>query len=393
MKNDELNILCAETERISGIKILTFSDAERLSNLLKYEKHHLSPHTIARLFGVFSEKRKHYRNTLSILANYIGFKDYDDFVMSVQSGYFHPLYIDYNREFDQFIILLELYMEMNDYDSVFSCIENMTEDQRKFGMFKIAHLLGKIARQNSYSEQFILSIKKFPRTNKLLLNTWIDEDYTHNGYLNYLKSNLSTDNEDLKAFIQSLEITSIIYSNVKINKTDFSTLPYSKNAHVFSRQLEVSLLEKGLTNKTKKEILYTIESEINNLRNFTENEILWLLGRILRASAYLNLWNDLKMIYNFDDTVQNLLNRKKSHLSSVGEGIVQAYAMSMKLDFKLLFLPTNDVLNEQRNKFGLNAFFLYKSDFKTHQSELASALGKYAKTPHMSWLKGCLEMK
>lgn len=392
MNTSEIKFLCSETERISGIKVLTFSDAERLSILLKTAKHHISPHTVARLFGVIKESRKHYRNTLSILANYIGFKDYDAFIIAYQSGYFNPYTVDFSRSFDQFIILLELYLELNDYTSIFEFIENMNENERTICMFKIAHLIGNVARKNRYSQQFIQSIKAYPTTNKLFLHTWIDEDYVNQGYLEYLKSNLDSEHSDFNTFVQAVECTSLIYSNRYERKINIDRTNLSGNSHVLSRQLEVEILEMGFSNRPVFEILNKIEIAINDFNSSNTADQLWLLGRLLRACAYLEIWYELKKSPSFNTLVQQLLNREKSYLNSTGEGIVQAYAMYAKLEYQLMFLPQSDVLNEQRNKNGLNALFLYHSNKIDYSSELQSTLIKYAKTPNMTWLRGCFKL-
>lgn len=388
MISNGIKFLCNQTELKAGIKVLTFSDAERLSYLLKSEKHNISAHTIARLFGVISETRKHYRNTLSILANYIGFKDYDHFIMSYQSGYFNPLYADYTRDYDQFMILLELYATLNDFENIFVFIENMNQEHRQSCTFKIAHLLGKLARQNNYSEQFIHSIKAFRATNDLFLNTWIDEDYLNQGYMNYLRSNLQPENSDLSVFVQTLELTSAVYSKISSKNIDFNIPYWSANPHILSRQLEVLLLGMGLSNKPLSEILDKIEKEIHDVNPNNQEDLLWIIGRSLRACAYLGIWKDLKKLRSFNKIIESVLNREKSNLNSIGEGIVQAYAMYADLEYNLLFLPQSDVLNEQRNKHGLNALFLYKSS-TVHTSELQTTLKQLSDVPNMAWIKGC----
>ena len=60
----------------TGNTLSDMQDAEKLSADMAEKKLPLSPHTLARLFGILKQDLKHYRNTYESIARFLGFEDW-----------------------------------------------------------------------------------------------------------------------------------------------------------------------------------------------------------------------------------------------------------------------------------------------------------------------------
>lgn len=89
-KEIELSELRNRIETMYGKQLLTTTDFEEFSVMLK-RKHNaeISSSTLKRLWGYVSDVHKPRTTTLNILAQYVGFKDYADFIMHLKSDVSH----------------------------------------------------------------------------------------------------------------------------------------------------------------------------------------------------------------------------------------------------------------------------------------------------------------
>lgn len=72
--------LCKEVESVAGRKMVTTGDFDWLSELIFLRIHeHLSPTTLKRLWGYLDEKVNPRRQTLNLLARFLGYKDISTF--------------------------------------------------------------------------------------------------------------------------------------------------------------------------------------------------------------------------------------------------------------------------------------------------------------------------
>lgn len=84
--------ICTTLESQLGFKIKNIADAEKASRTLASEKLHISPHTIARIYGIVKPFRTPYKDTLNVLARYLKYNDWDDFCANQTNVPFDPNY-------------------------------------------------------------------------------------------------------------------------------------------------------------------------------------------------------------------------------------------------------------------------------------------------------------
>ena len=82
--------LCNQLETQLGFKINNIAMAQRCSEVLALEKLYISPHTIARLFGVVKPFRTPYTDTLNVLVRYLNYNDWEDYCNNQTNIPFDP---------------------------------------------------------------------------------------------------------------------------------------------------------------------------------------------------------------------------------------------------------------------------------------------------------------
>ena len=134
-------------------KITTINDARWLSGEMRFHKIHVSPHTLARLFGVVKPFRKPYRFTLDNLAKFTGFDDWKAFNQSrFRQTPGADLYMNQNqRGFS--LSRMEVAIMTRNHDGIINELELLDENSRPVHFNEIAsRLVHYIRTENQASD-------------------------------------------------------------------------------------------------------------------------------------------------------------------------------------------------------------------------------------------------
>jgi len=83
--------ICKQITAATSRSVVAFTDAKILSAAMAEKKVFVSPHTIARLYGIIKPYRKLYKETLNGLASYLDYADWEEYIANQTTLYISPV--------------------------------------------------------------------------------------------------------------------------------------------------------------------------------------------------------------------------------------------------------------------------------------------------------------
>ncbi len=293
-----LSILSGKLKQKTGFDGSSFQQCTRISDQMREKGIHISPHTIARLFGEVLPQRKFYLNTLNLIAKFLGYEGWDAFLKTEQA----PSAITYTtttgeRNPDHVFLSSFRYALLKGDVRLQKRLLDKAAKQGIFTDFNtrffFATEMGRYARTHKDDQDFFRLMAEHPFGRDVFYRTFVDEDDADGYFSYYLKTyflptaRIPSDILFAQTFLHSRGI----YTNVIVDRqniSDMVNIPFKEllnelhSCHFISRQAESRLLI-----ACSHKVIENILDEILMLEDqFSTWDFTWVLGRCLRALHY-----------------------------------------------------------------------------------------------------------
>jgi hypothetical protein len=221
--DDQIQLLKKHIEFKCGFSLLAYHDCKLLAELLKREKINISPLTISRIFNILGGIKRPYTSTLDLLAKYVGYSTYSNFIYdcnnSAQNWLFGPDFK--NTHFS--ILALELAIEQADWDSVKLLLDvcNPHQDDYDFPMF-----LGNAVRNHPLKKEFLNALMDVEVGRIYFFERFVDEDDPGGYFSNSLSSFYANYRRDAGSMIfkTCFQLSKQIYNYDKFEHKDWRNM-------------------------------------------------------------------------------------------------------------------------------------------------------------------------
>ncbi len=335
--------VCNQVESLLGFKIKNIAEAQKASDHLANQKLHISPHTIARLFGVVKPFRTPYKDTLNILARFLEYDDWEDFCTNQTNTPFDPNYFLTESSDGFSLAVLQLALANEDLLALQQVLEKAKENENEAIVFTAAELIGAFVRKSNKQKELLQVLANSTSGHTYFYECYVDEDNAENYFsealINYYLPQI--DNEYKKLYVYCFNISQIAHKEQKVSAyfEDFieltSRLDITKcHFHEFARWRECLILKDGFDNK----LMQTWEShveEINKASNqFSANEFSWILFRALKALLLFGYKEEIFKNKGLNERVDQLINNQKKEGHSMALYGIQLYWICKSIHFK-----------------------------------------------------------
>ncbi len=294
-----LSALVNLVEQKLGFAITSISDCHKASEILSQHRIALSGHTIARLFGILNSKSKPYKSTLNLVAQFCGFRDFDQYAFSIglfSKGDLDEIQTLINRNNAQLEIALRFAFQTEDAVSIHAILEQIEYDPYSIWLSNTGTYLYTLPPDKQLRLLEILSGSAAGV--RYFFEQYINENDVHGSYSSgltkFYRTSISVNNQAL--FPQLFNFSQNAYrgkrvSHIKLNDQDLKKCSesFDLNFHLRSRILEIEILITDF-NIGKKSQINTlnafVERAIREVSNLNTVEKTWFYSRICRAAAF-----------------------------------------------------------------------------------------------------------
>ena len=168
--------ISSQIETQLGYKIKNIADAKKLSNLLESYKLSLSAHTIARIYGIVKPFRTPYKETLNLLAQFLKYKDWDDYCINQTNIPFDPNYFLTEASDGFSLAILQLALVNEDIDSLKLILNKVHITENQALLFEAAVLLGEHVRKSTKQKEILQILADNIVLHQLFYECYVDED-------------------------------------------------------------------------------------------------------------------------------------------------------------------------------------------------------------------------
>jgi hypothetical protein len=147
--------LCNQLQTQLGFKIKNIANAEKCSDVLALEKLFISPHTIARMYGVVKPFRTPYKDTLNVIARYLNFEDWEDFCNNQTNVPFDPNYFLTEASDGFSLAVLQLALANEDFEALPIILSKAKNDDNEAILFTTAELIGAYVRTSKNQKELL----------------------------------------------------------------------------------------------------------------------------------------------------------------------------------------------------------------------------------------------
>jgi hypothetical protein len=293
-----INLLLVFEQKI-GFPISSISACHKASDVLSKERVALSGHTIARLFGVLQSKSKPYASTYNIVAQFCGFKDYNQYLTSahlVRGGAIDAAQYLVNKNNAHLEIALRFAFQTEDAESIHCLLEQVEADPYALWLSNVGKYLYAFPVEKQMRLLEILS--KSECGIKYFYEQYVNEDDVHGTYdaalLKFYNRSISQNQNSL--FSRLFSFTKSMYHGKRISRTmpDLRyfmecTEKYDLHFHLCSRILEIEVLTSDLQRRTQsqKAILHAFTTRaLRKADTLNTIDKTWFYSRLCRAFAF-----------------------------------------------------------------------------------------------------------
>ena len=318
-------------EIVSKIEIKEFNDCKQLSFLFHKMKLAISAHTFARFFGILKENHRPYTSTLNLISEFLGFRSYNDFCITIKNEINQALYApqDLFKTGNYSLIALEIAIANNDWNGMKNILASV--DKSKFNNQDLVITLGNAVRVHPFQQEMLKELNKIENGRWLFYECYVDEDDRNNYYSNALKNyyQLSNSNPSNQLFLECFLASKAIYSNQssdlsKFNLIGITNFPINElHFHEISRLFEIQLLLDFQNNKIKKSLLSHLDKICEISLNYVHYDACWIVARILKALSFSGMLKKAMEYSPFNSLVFKLFKQINATIESIGELIIQ----------------------------------------------------------------------
>ena len=217
--NPYLITLCIQLETQLGFKIKNIANAEKCSEVLALEKLFISPHTIARLFGVVKPFRTPYKDTLNILARFLLYKDWESYCADQTNIPFDPNFFLTEASDGFSLAVLELALASEDFKALELILEKAKANENQAILFTAAELIGAYIRKSKKQKELLQLLSVSSIGHVFFYECYVDEDneenYFSNALLRYYLPNV--DNEYRKLYVYCFIISQTAHKEQRLS--------------------------------------------------------------------------------------------------------------------------------------------------------------------------------
>ena len=399
--NPYLIAICNHLEIQLGFKIKNIADAQQCSELLTQQKLYISPHTIARLYGVVKPFRTPYKDTLNILARFVNYNDWEDFCDNQTNIPFDPNFFLTEASDGFSLAMLQLTLANENFYGLPVVLAKAKYNDDETIRFTAAELIGAYIRKSKKQKELLQLMAESTIGHLFYYECYVDEDneenYFSDALMQYYLPNLS--NEYKKLFVYCFIISQTAHKEQRLSTyhKEFQNLTAQldqKNCHFheLSRWIECLIIIDGFTgvlqNTWKQHVAELVALPVG----YNANEKAWLFSRSLKALLLFGFKKELFKSDELNTVIDLLIKNQKKEMHSIALYVLQLYwiSKSMYFESKIIYNPfrIHNILfqNESNEKTAIE--FAVASLFATGENKtiLASNLKRYCEGKGVNWM-------
>ncbi|RAR73770.1 hypothetical protein [Flavobacterium aciduliphilum] len=349
--NPYLFALCNQLETQLGFKIKNIANAQKCSEVLALEKLYISPHTIARMYGVVKPFRTPYKDTLNIIVRYLNYTDWEDYCNNQTNIPFDPNYFLTESSDGFSLAVLQLALANEDFKALQLVLEKAKENKNEAILFTAAELIGAYVRKSKKQQELLQLLANSSIIGHLFFyECYVDEDnenkYFSEALLQYYLPNITNDYRRL--YVYSFVISQTAHKENQLSSYSSSFLDLipqldkSKcHFHELSRWIECLILIDGFNKVLQNTWKHHANELIALSIGLSLNEKAWLLSRSLKALVLFGFKEELFNCHEFNEVVDDLIKNQTKKLHSIALYVLQLYwiSKSMYLNSKTIYKP------------------------------------------------------
>ncbi|WP_264520660.1 hypothetical protein [Flavobacterium sp. N1994] len=398
--------LCNQVETRLGFKIKNIADAHQASVQLALQKLHISPHTIARLYGVVKPFRTPYKDTLNVLARYCNFTDWEDFCENQTNIPFDPNFFLTEASDGFSLAVLQLVLANEDFKALPLVLAQAKNSENETIRFTAAELIGAYVRQSKRQKELLQILAANSIGHLFFYECYVDEDnegkYFSEALSQYYLPQLNNDYR--KLFVYCFIISQTAHKERKASPLipEFQQLIQELDKanchfHELSRWIECLILIDGFTGKLPATCTKHIQELVAVCIDLPNTEKAWLLARSLKALLLFGLKEELFHNKALNKVIDALIKNQKKEEHSIALYILQYYwiCQSMYFKSKTVYAPfrIHNIIfqNESHEKTAIE--FAVASLFASgeNKSILDSNLKGYCEEKGVHWVLRLLD--
>ncbi len=393
--------ICNQVETQLGFKIKNIADAHNASAQMAVLKLHISPHTIARLYGVVKPFRTPYKDTLNVLARFVNYNDWEDFCDNQTNIPFDPNFFLTEASDGFSLAMLQLALANESFEALQLVLAKAKYNDDDTIRFTAAELIGAYIRKSKKQKELLQLMAESTIGHLFYYECYVDEDneerYFSDALVHHYLPKLS--NEYRKLFVYCFIISQTAHKEYKASPLiqEFQKLTIQldqKNCHFHerSRWIECLIIIDGFTgvlqNTWKQHVAVLVALSVG----YNANEKAWLFSRSLKALLLFGFKKELFISDELNTVIDLLIKNQKKELHSIALYVLQLYwiSKSMYFESKIIYNPfrIHNILfqNESNEKTAIE--FAVASLFATgeNKSILASNLKGYCEEKGVHWV-------
>lgn len=379
--NPYLIALCKQLETQIGFEIKNISNAKKCSEIMALEKLFISPHTIARIFGVVKPFRNPYEDTLNIISRYLNYLDWVDFCKNQTNTSFGPNYFLTESSDGFSLAVMQLALANEDFRALSLVLSKAKTNDNEAVLFMTAELIGTYIHKSKKQKELLQLLAENSVGHLLFFECYVDED-NFNGYfsdalIQYYLPKVTNDYRKLYVycFVISQTAHKAQQSSPLIREFQKLTFQLDKNKchfHELSRWMECQILIDGFGKLIKDTWPLHVAELIVLSSGLGHNEKAWLLSRSMKALVFFGLKEELFQHEELNSHIYEIIYQQKKEYS-IALYVLQLYwiCKSFYFDNKSVYNPfkINNILfqNESIEKAAIE--FAVASLFATGENK------------------------
>jgi hypothetical protein len=393
--------ICNQVETQLGFKIKNIADAHNASAQMAVIKLHISPHTIARLYGVVKPFRTPYKDTLNILARFVNYNDWEDFCDNQTNIPFDPNFFLTEASDGFSLAMLQLALANEDFEALPLVLTKAKYNDDETIRFTAAELIGAYIRKSKKQKELLQLFADNSIGQLFFYECYVDEDNQENYFSNALLEHYlpNVTNDFRKLFVYCFIISQTAHKEQKRSPycTEFLKLTIQLDKkkchfHELSRWIECLIIIDGyngvLQNTWKQHVAELVALSVG----YNANEKAWLFSRSLKALLLFGFKKELFKSDELNTVIDLLIKNQKKELHSIALYVLQLYwiSKSMYFESKIIYNPfrIHNILfqNESNEKTAIE--FAVASLFAAGENKniLNSNLKGYCEGRGVNWV-------
>jgi len=401
-----LQELQRQIEKQAGIRLQSFSDCNRLSELLDQSAISISALTLSRCFGISKSEHRPFISTLNLLAVYLGFRSFNHFSSEitdlVKFSLTHPQ-LKFETG-DYAYAALELAIQVGDWETTRLILESF--DSEKSSIMDLVWFLGKQARSHEEKNQLLALLADTEIGRKFYYEWFVDEDDPNEYYSQALQLHYNPSIKSLgeQLFYHAFLNSKRIYKGLSVDRkslqlfTDSSVNLSKLHYHQVSRLFEMRILNEFLGMNRLAEMEKITDELLPLISNRFWRDQNWMLMRSVKAIIVSGHFNN--MIQNHEGLKKQLEKQfeiSEGKMYSSAELALQLVVhASKKLNYLIQIPPTRlqyPIFNDEKARLtyeSATAFLYAKEPLRRSLEKNLHVLT--AKNDH-AWVMGILKGK